>query len=177
MPHRISIFAAVFLLPAFALAADAGAVRFTESGSLLKTSTPGEGMAVCQPLRGDTAQVIGTAKAIGTDVLQLRVLSGRCKDVQGWAGISRVETADTTSTRSGGADVRFSESASLLKTSDPSAGMADCQPLRGDTALRLSTVKATMGTEIARLRVLSGRCAGAEGWAGVARIEALPAVQ
>lgn len=176
MPYRRSIFAALLMLSALAVAGETGAVRFTEGGSLLKTPEPGDGMASCQPLRGDTAQVVGVAKALGTDLFHLRVLSGRCKASHGWAGISRVEAADTTEVRAVGADVRFTESASLLKTSNPSAGMADCQPIRGDTALRLSTVKA-FGTEITQLRVLSGRCAGVEGWAGVARIESLPTPQ
>lgn len=68
-----------------------GGVRFSESNSLLRSLDLTQGLAECQPLRGDGAQILERSKADGVEAA--RVLSGRCNDVEEWAGLARLESA------------------------------------------------------------------------------------
>jgi hypothetical protein len=148
----------------------ANAVKFTSSGILMAGPTVEAGLAACQPLRGDLAEISGPAQqAYGTDVLPLRVVSGRCAGTAGWAGASRVEVASAAAVASPEA-AQFSSSDSLFDALTPKTVKAACQPLRGDGA-RIMEASHFAGTEVYRVNVLSGRCQGATGWVGAARIE------
>lgn len=149
------------------------AVKFVASDAFLAGPKPESGLANCQPLRGDRAEIIGAAqKVIGTEVLPLRVLSGRCAGLTGWAGATQLEVAveraepPAVAIDSG----RFNSSDSLFDSLEPKPVKASCQPLRGDAAQFLETARFS-GTEVYRVKVLSGRCEGTIGWAGATRIE------
>ena len=63
------------------------------SDSLFESLTPMTVKASCQPLRGDTAQILEASRFSGTDDDRITVLSGRCKGVIGWVGAARLERA------------------------------------------------------------------------------------
>ncbi len=147
-----------------------GGVKFVSANALLAGPTPEAGLAACQPLQGDLAQVVaGSQKAYGTEVLPLRVVSGRCAGSTGWAGVARLEVAASVVATSSDA-VGFSSSDSLFEALEPRAVKASCQPLRGDSAQLLEATRFA-GTDVYRVKVLSGRCQGTTGWTGAARLE------
>lgn len=149
------------------------AVKFTSSGVLMAGPIGEAGLAACQPLRGDLAEIAGTAqKAYGTEVLPLRVVSGRCAGASGWAGASRIETA-TGSPSNASEAVQFTSSDALFDSLTPKTIKAACQPLRGDGAQILEASRFA-GAEVYQVTVLSGRCQGAKGWVGGARLERTP---
>lgn len=54
------------------------------------------------------------------------------------------------------------------------ARLAECQPLRGDSVEILEQVKNSggmLGVNVARVKVVTGSCAGTEGWVGLPRLE------
>lgn len=74
------------------------------------------------------------------------------------------------------ATVKFTTSSTLMAEARAGAGSAACQPLRGDLAEVTGSPKKAYGTEVFPLRVVSGRCAGTNGWSGASRIETVTAV-
>lgn len=123
---------------AFALcvgaAAQGMALRFAYSDSLMKSNELAAGKAACQPLRGDQAESLGSARLGNLELLQVRVTTGRCTGTEGWVGTQRVESvAREQSSRpedmlAGAATLRFVDGDSLMKSTDVAAGMAACQP-------------------------------------------------
>lgn len=173
--HRTIVAASLILLTSTSFS-QTNTVRFTSSGVLLAGPTADAGSATCQPLRGDLAEIAGAAqKAYGTEVLPLRVVSGRCAGSIGWAGASRIETA-AGSTGDASESVQFSSSDSLFDSLTPKTVKASCQPLRGDGAQILETSRFA-GAEVYQVAVLSGRCQGIKGWVGGARLERAPAAR
>ena len=150
--------------------AEPTSVKFTTSSTLMAGPTADAGLAACQPLRGDLAEITGSPqKAYGTEVFPLRVVSGRCAGTNGWAGASRIEVSAAAVPASGDA-LQFSSSDSLFESLTPKTVKASCQPLRGDGAQILESTRFA-GTEVYRITVLSGRCQGTTGWVGSARLE------
>lgn len=150
--------------------AEPAAVKFTTSSTLMAGPTADAGLATCQPLRGDLAEITGSPqKVYGTEVFPLRVISGRCAGTKGWAGASRIE-ATTAAPTSLGEALQFSSSDSLFESLTPNTVKASCQPLRGDAAQILESSRFA-GTEVYQITVLSGRCQGTTGWVGAARLE------
>lgn len=170
LAEPISTVAGPYLLATAASLTEPAAVKFTTSSTLMAGPTADAGLATCQPLRGDLAEITGSPqKAYGTEVFPLRVVSGRCAGTKGWAGASRIEATTATPTSSGEA-LQFSSSDSLFESLTPKTVKASCQPLRGDAAQILESSRFA-GTEVYRITVLSGRCQGATGWVGAARLE------
>ena len=75
------------------------ALQFNSSDSLFESLTPMTVKAFCQPLRGDTAQILESSRFSGTDVYRITVLSGRCKGAIGWVGAARLERAAAVRTQ------------------------------------------------------------------------------
>lgn len=152
-------------------------VKFTSSDALLTGPSPEAGLASCQPLRGDLAEVTGAGqKAYGTEVLPLRIVSGRCAGNSGWAGTARFEVAGVPAAPTSNNTVQFSSADSLYDALTPKSVKASCQPLRGDGAQVLD-VSRFAGTDVYRVAVLSGHCQGSTGWVGAARIERAASVR
>lgn len=172
MPRRIHYVATAACLAALAgpSQAQSATVKLTESSVLMAGPTAESGLAACQPLRGDLAEITGDSqKAYMTEIFPLRIVSGRCAGTTGWAGAARIETAGTI--KPAGTDaLQFSSSDSLFEALQPQSVKAACQPLRGDGAQILESSRFA-GTEVYRVTVLSGRCKGATGWVGAARLE------
>ena len=69
----------------------ADVVRFAASDVLLSEIEPAPVRAICQPLRGDQAEIAGVLNNRGILGYHVRIVSGRCKDTIGWVGASRIE--------------------------------------------------------------------------------------
>lgn len=148
-------------------------IKFKDSGILMAGSSAETGFAQCQPLRGDLAEISGKSqKAYGAEVLPVRVTSGLCVGNSGWVGVSRIEVGSTVPASNDLA--QFSYSDSLFDMLSPKMVKAACQPLRGDT-VRILEATRLIGTDVYRVTVLSGRCQGAAGWVGGARLERVAA--
>ncbi len=70
--------------------------KITDSNMLFKEAKIDiKAMHPCQPLRGDTVAVLEVKKNLegmtGVDVAHVRVITGRCKDQEGWVGLVRLE--------------------------------------------------------------------------------------
>lgn len=168
--HYRAALAACLAAVAGASLAEPAAVKFTTSSTLMAGPAADAGLAGCQPLRGDLAEITGSPqKAYGTEVFPLRVVSGRCAGTNGWAGASRIEVSTTAVAASGDA-LQFSSSDSFFESLTPKTVKASCQPLRGDGAQILESSRFA-GTEVYRITVSSGRCQGTTGWVGAARLE------
>ncbi|MFM4785436.1 hypothetical protein ACEUCV_15630 [Aeromonas veronii] len=63
----------------------------------------------------------------------------------------------------------------IMTDQDPTkARLAECQPLRGDAVEILEQVMnagGMQGVNVARVKVVTGSCAGTEGWVGLSRLE------
>jgi hypothetical protein len=168
--YRAALAACLAALAGTSLAQSTTSVKFTTSSTLMAGPTADAGLAACQPLRGDLAEITGSPqKAYGTEVFPLRVVSGRCAGTNGWAGASRIEVSTAAAPASSDA-LQFSSSDSLFESLTPKTVKASCQPLRGDGAQILESTRFA-GTEVYRITVLSGRCQGTTGWVGSARLE------
>jgi len=168
--HYRAALAACLAAVSGASVAEPAAVKFNTSSILMAGPTADAGLATCQPLRGDLAEITSSPQqAYGTEVFPLRVVSGRCAGTKGWAGASLIEAATAAPTSSGGT-LQFNSSDSLFESLTPKTVKASCQPLRGDAAQILEASRFS-STEVYRITVLSGRCQGAAGWVGAARLE------
>ena len=169
--YRAALAACVAASAGASLAEEPASVNFTTSSTLMAGPTADAGLAACQPLRGDLAEITGSPqKVYGTEVFPLRVTSGRCTGTNGWAGASRIERTSTSQVPASTEALQFSSSDSLFEALTPKTLRAACQPLRGDGAQILESSRFA-GTEVYRVTVLSGRCQGATGWVGSARLE------
>jgi hypothetical protein len=176
MVPKLYLLALVALSVVGSASAQPIAVRFTQSDSLVVGVPDAIARADCQPLKGDFAEVTGlSVKALGAEVLPVRVTTGRCAGARGWAGTTAVETAGASAPAEN-ESVRFASSDVLYASLTPSLVKASCQPLRGDTASLLEAGQ--LGpAQVYRLKVLTGRCAGATGWAGASGLERAAALR
>ncbi|MEI4940613.1 hypothetical protein U1710_02235 [Aeromonas caviae] len=69
----------------------------------------------------------------------------------------------------------LTDSNMVMTDQDPTkARLAECQPLRGDAVEILEQVMnagGMQGVNVARVKVVTGSCAGTEGWVGLSRLE------
>lgn len=69
----------------------------------------------------------------------------------------------------------LTDSNMVMTDQDPTkARLAECQPLRGDSVEILEQVMSAgglQGVNVARVKVVTGSCAGTEGWVGLSRLE------
>lgn len=168
--HYCAVLASCLTIITSSSLAQPASVKFTTSNTLMAGPSAEAGLAACQPLKGDFAAITGSPQqAYGTAVFPVSVVSGRCTGTKGWAGAARIERAEVAAAASSDA-LQFSSSDSLFDSLTPKTVKASCQPLRGDAAQILESSQFA-DTEVYRISVLSGRCQGATGWVGAARLE------
>lgn len=135
-------------------------------------------LANCQPMKGERVAILDIKAPAkreaggGVDIAKVRVLEGRCAGQFGWVGLPRLEKAQDTTERSNtDAYARLVQSGVLL-SNKTDFKLADCQPMRGERVIVLAQqTDKSVGTDVARVQVVDGRCKGQEGWVGLPQLE------